>query len=247
MGKMASYIIAILLSIALHLVVIVALLINWQPQSKKIIVQPQYIQAQLVELAAKKKPSQKKQVKPAVDLQAKKRAMEKRRAAEQKRAEQKRRALLKEQQAQQKVEQERKERKAREEKQRLAEIERARREAEFAETLRQEQALLNAEEDKKVATSYLQLIQKRLSQHWSRPPSARRGMEALIELKLVPTGRIVGVKILQSSGDVAFNRAVEQAAFKAEQFEELQKMDARVFEQYFRSVKVVFSPEDLRL
>lgn len=241
---MASYIIAILLSIALHLVVIVALLINWQPQSKKIIVQPQYIQAQLVELAAKKKPSQKKQVKPAVDLQAKKRAMEKRRAAEQKRAEQKRRALLKEQQAQQKVEQARK---AREEKQRLAEIERARREAEFAETLRQEQALLNAEEDKKVANSYLQLIQKRLSQHWSRPPSARRGMEALIELKLVPTGRIVGVKILQSSGDVAFNRAVEQAAFKAEQFEELQKMDARVFEQYFRSVKVVFSPEDLRL
>lgn len=244
MGKMASYIIAILLSIALHLVVIVALLINWQPQSKKIIVQPQYIQAQLVELAAKKKPSQKKQVKPAVDLQAKKRAMEKRRAAEQKRAEQKRRALLKEQQAQQKVEQARK---AREEKQRLAEIERTRREAEFAETLRQEQALLNAEEDKKVANSYLQLIQKRLSQHWSRPPSARRGMEALIELKLVPTGRIVGVKILQSSGDVAFNRAVEQAAFKAEQFEELQKMDARVFEQYFRSVKVVFSPEDLRL
>ncbi|MCS5586886.1 MAG: TonB family protein [Porticoccaceae bacterium] len=244
MGKMASYIIAILLSIALHLVVIVALLINWQPQSKKIIVQPQYIQAQLVELAAKKKPSQKKQVKPAVDLQAKKRAMEKRRAAEQKRAEQKRRALLKEQQAQQKVEQARK---AREEKQRLAEIERTRREAEFAETLRQEQALLNAEEDKKVANSYLQLIQKRLSQHWSRPPSARRGMEALIELKLVPTGRIAGVKILQSSGDVAFNRAVEQAAFKAEQFEELQKMDARVFEQYFRSVKVVFSPEDLRL
>ena len=244
MGKMASYIIAILLSIALHLVVIVALLINWQPQSKKIIVQPQYIQAQLVELAAKKKPSQKKQVKPAVDLQAKKRAMEKRRAAEQKRAEQKRRALLKEQQAQQQAEQERK---AREEKQRLAEIERARREAEFAETLRQEQALLNAEEDKKVANSYLQLIQKRLSQHWSRPPSARRGMEALIELKLVPTGRIAGVKILQSSGDVAFNRAVEQAAFKAEQFEELQKMDARVFEQYFRSVKVVFSPEDLRL
>ena len=244
MGKMASYIIAILLSIALHLVVIVALLINWQPQSKKIIVQPQYIQAQLVELAAKKKPSQKKQVKPAVDLQAKKRAMEKRRAAEQKRAEQKRRALLKEQQVQQKVEQERK---AREEKQRLAEIERARREAEFAETLRQEQALLNAEEDKKVANSYLQLIQKRLSQHWSRPPSARRGMEALIELKLVPTGRIAGVKILQSSGDVAFNRAVEQAAFKAEQFEELQKMDARVFDQYFRSVKVVFSPEDLRL
>ena len=103
-----------------------------------------------------------------------------------------------------------------------------------------------AQEDKQAANSYLQLIQARLSQHWNRPKSARRGMETLIELRLVPTGRIVGVEILESSGDMAFDRSVEQA-FKAAPFSELQKMEPRIFEQYFRNVKIVFNPEDLRL
>jgi len=240
MNKIASYLIAALLSIALHLVVIAALLINWQPDSKKIIVQPQYIKAELVELAAKKKLPQKKQIKPAVDLKAKQREIEKRRAEQQRQAKLSAQKLKAQQQAE-------RERKAREEKQRQAEIERQRREAEFAETLQQEQASIDAKEDKKAANSYLQLIQKRLSQHWSRPPSARRGMETLIELRLVPTGRIVGVEILKSSGDLAFDRAVEQAAFKAAPFTELQNMEPRVFGQYFRSVKVIFNPEDLRL
>ncbi|MDA9570136.1 TonB C-terminal domain-containing protein, partial [Porticoccaceae bacterium] len=97
------------------------------------------------------------------------------------------------------------------------------------------------------ANSYLQVIQARLSQQWNRPKSARRGMETLIELRLVPTGRIVGVEILESSGDIAFDRSVEQAAYKAAPFSELQTMKPRIFEQYFRSVKIVFNPKDLRL
>ena len=140
-----------------------------------------------------------------------------------------------------------KDRKAREEKQRKADEERARKQAEKAQQQRKEQVLIVAKEDKQAANSYLQLIQARLSQQWNRPKSARRGMETLIELRLVPTGRIVGVEILESSGDIAFDRSVEQAAYKAAPFSELQKMNPRIFEQYFRSVKIVFNPEDLRL
>ena len=93
----------------------------------------------------------------------------------------------------------------------------------------------------------MQLIQQRLSENWSRPPSARLGMEVLIELILVPTGRIVGVTVIESSDDVAFDLAAQQAAFKAQQFKELQNMDSAIFDKYFRRVKVVFSPQDLRL
>ena len=63
----------------------------------------------------------------------------------------------------------------------------------------------------------------------------------------MPTGRIVGVTIIESSGDRAFDQAAQQAAFKADQFKEIQGMDSAIFEKYFRKVKVVFSPEDLRL
>ena len=85
------------------------------------------------------------------------------------------------------------------------------------------------------------------TENWNRPPSARRGMETMIRLQLVPTGRVVGVTVLKSSGDSAFDRSVEQAAFKADQFIELQKMSPSLFEKKFRQVDVLFSPQDLRL
>ncbi|MGB0459066.1 MAG: TonB family protein [Porticoccaceae bacterium] len=244
-GSKSSYFIAAISSIGIHAVVILAVLANWEPESKKTVVQPQYIQAELIELAPKKKPVKKPKVTPSIDRAAKQREIDKRKAKESKLAQQKLAAqrkaqLLEEQQAE-------KDRKAREEKQRKADKERARKQAEKAQQERKEQALIAAKEDKQAANSYLQLIQARLSQQWNRPKSARRGMETLIELRLVPTGRIVGVEILESSGDIAFDRSVEQAAYKAAPFSELQKMKPRIFEQYFRSVKIVFNPEDLRL
>jgi len=242
----SGYFIAAIASVGLHAVVIAAVLANWQPETKKTIVQPQYIQAELIELAPKKKAVKKPKITPSVDKVAKQREIDKRRAKEKKLAQQKleseRKAqLLKDQQKAEKA------RKDLEEKKRKADEERVRKQAEKAEQLRKEQALIMAKEDKQAANSYLQLIQAQISQQWNRPKSARRNMETLIELRLVPTGRIVGVEILESSGDPAFDLSVEQAVRKAEPFSELQRMEPRIFEQYFRSVKIVFNPEDLRL
>lgn len=244
MGSLTAYTVATVLSLVLHGLVIFSLLVNWQPEGKKTLIQPQYIKAELVELAAKTKPSPS--VSTPVDQRAKREADKKKaqakREAEKKREQAKREAELREQR---RIEAE-KQRRIEQEKQRQAQ-ERAQREAEFAEALEREQALLAAQEDEKVANSYMQLIQQRLSENWSRPPSARLGMQVSIELRLVPTGRIVGVTIIESSGDRAFDQAAQQAAFKADQFKEIQGMDSAIFEKYFRKVKVVFSPEDLRL
>lgn len=237
MREVTSYSTGALFSIVLHVAVVAALLANWQSDSKKVIIQPQYIEAKIVELAPKKKPVAKPP-KPKVDRAAKKREQDKRRAAEKKKAE--RLAALKEKQ---RADREREKL----EQQQRAEAERKRIETEFAETLAQEQADISAQEDERVANSFMQLIRQRLSDNWSRPPSARRDMETLLEIRLVPTGRIVGVTVVKSSGDIAFDRSVEQAAFKAEQFEEIQQLEPRLFEKHFRIVKVAFSPQDLRL
>jgi colicin import membrane protein len=241
MGKLKGYSIAILLSIALHGLVIAVLLANWQSESKKTVIKPQYIQAELVQLAAKAK-APPKASKPAVNKAAEQRQQAQRQEHERKQAQARREAALQEQQ---RIEAERQS-KIEEERQRQ-ERERTQREAEFAQALQEEQALIAAQQDEQVANSYMQLIQQRLSENWSRPPSARLGMEVLIELILVPTGRIVGVTVIESSDDVAFDLAAQQAAFKAQQFKELQNMDSAIFDKYFRRVKVVFSPEDLRL
>ena len=245
MGWRSGYITAVISSIGLHLLVVAAFLIDWPSESKDIVVQPQFIQAELIQLKPKEKPKKKASNSKAKELAAKRREADRQKAA-QKRLEQQR---ISEREAKrlEKLRQQEALRQKREQRQRELEQERARKQAALDEKLRQEQAAEMAEQEKQSTSSYLQIIQGRLSQSWSRPPSARLGMQTLIELKLVPTGRIVGVKILQSSGDVAFDRSVEQAAFKAAPFSELQSMEPRIFEQYFRSVKVLFNPEDLRL
>jgi colicin import membrane protein len=72
-------------------------------------------------------------------------------------------------------------------------------------------------------------------------------MEVELSIQLVPTGQVISVAIIQSSGNSAFDRSAEQAVHQAGRFEKLQELPPRVFEQYFRQLRLVFRPEDLRL
>ena len=97
-----------------------------------------------------------------------------------------------------------------------------------------------------MAASYAALIQRTVIGYWSRPPSARNGMEALLAVQLVPTGEIVNVTVLSSSGNAAFDRSAVLAVEKAERFPELANLPTREFERTFRRFRLLFRPEDLR-
>ncbi|KGE02592.1 TonB family protein [Pseudohaliea rubra] len=97
-----------------------------------------------------------------------------------------------------------------------------------------------------MAASYAALIQRTVVGYWSRPPSARNGMEALLAVQLVPTGEVVSVSVLRSSGDAAFDRSAVLAVEKAERFPELSSLPTREFEKTFRRFRLLFRPEDLR-
>jgi colicin import membrane protein len=106
-----------------------------------------------------------------------------------------------------------------------------------------EQVAVTAEE---MAASYAALIRETVTGYWSRPPSARNGMQALLELQLVPTGEIVSVRVVNGSGDVAFDRSALNAVEKAGSFPELKNLPVREFEKTFRRFRLLFRPEDLR-
>lgn len=244
MKNYLSYGVGAIGSICIHGLVLSVLLIPDDGDTQAIVIQPQYINSKLVELAPKKKVVVPKKTKS--DAAKKKRERQRRLDAAKAKAnadaqKKKKADLDRKEKERLALEQDRLER------ERLAELQRQKLAAEFAQTLAEEQLLLRAQEDEVAANSYRQLISLRLSENWSRPPSARRGMETLIRLQLVPTGRVVGVTVLKSSGDSAFDRSVEQAAFKAAQFIELQQMSPSLFEKKFRQVDVSFSPQDLRL
>jgi len=243
-----SYALGITFSLTIHGLIITAMYAGWKAEPERVVIQPRFIDAKLVELAPKQKEVKKKNT--DANAAQRKRDSQRRRAAEKKKVD-----ALKTRQRQAELDRKEKERLAKEreeqreraERERLAGLQRQQKEQEFADAIAEEQRLVNAEKDEREANSYRQLIQQRLSENWNRPPSARRGMETMIRLQLVPTGRVVGVTVLQSSGDSAFDRSVEQAAFKADQFIELQKMSPSLFEKKFRQVDVLFSPQDLRL
>jgi colicin import membrane protein len=81
---------------------------------------------------------------------------------------------------------------------------------------------------------------------WTRPPSARNGMLSVLSIQLVPTGEVVGVSVLQSSGNSAFDRSAMNAVERAGRFPEVAKLEDRIFEANFRRFQLIFKPEDLR-
>ena len=98
-----------------------------------------------------------------------------------------------------------------------------------------------------MANSYIALITDAIQNNWNRPPSARNGMEAELALQLMPTGEVLNVSVIKSSGNSAFDRSAENAVRRAGQFPELKNLPNKLFEQYFRKLRLKFRPEDLRL
>lgn len=108
-----------------------------------------------------------------------------------------------------------------------------------------EQQYRRAITDDEKSLAYVYKIQRQIVQNWSRPPSARNGMEALLRVFLVPTGEVVNVTVVESSGNGAFDRSAVLAVQKAQRFQV--PNNSRQFERNFREFTVLFRPEDLRL
>ncbi len=111
---------------------------------------------------------------------------------------------------------------------------------------RENAALEAAATADELANSYAALIQQTVVGYWSRPPSARNGMEAELRLQLVPTGEIVSVTVIRSSGNSAFDNSAVNAVNKAGSFPELKNLPREEFERTFRRFRLIFRPEDLR-
>jgi len=90
------------------------------------------------------------------------------------------------------------------------------------------------------------IIRQAVVGRWARPPSARNGMVAVLEIALVPTGDVVGVSVLTSSGDNAFDRSALNAVERVGRFPEVKQLDRALFERDFRRFQLIFRPDDLR-
>jgi TonB family protein len=121
----------------------------------------------------------------------------------------------------------------------------------FAAIVRDELATADAQQQATVtagemSASFVSLIQRTVVNYWSRPPSARNGMECELSIQLIPTGEVVNVILVRSSGNSAFDSSAINAVQKAGAFPELRNLPSREFEKNFRRLTLIFKPEDLR-
>lgn len=195
------------------------------------------------------KPEPEKAAPTRADLEKKKLEEQKKLDAQKKLEEQKR----KEAEAKQKAEQAKRaeaerQRKLREEAERQRQQELMRQE--MARAMQAEEQAMAAETEGELVQSYAGLIKNAVERAWSRPPSARTGMQALLVISMLPTGEIHDVSVLRSSGNDAFDRSAVNAVKKVGYFPELQKLaqeNPRQFDRNFRRFQLDFYPEDLRL
>lgn len=257
---------SVFVSLLLHIGIVLLVAVGWQSTTEARKPSIKIVQAKLVQLKQTAPKEQAPKVEPpkpkVIDLtKQKKLEAEKAKKAQQKKQ--------REKEAQEKAEEEKRlaEKKKAEQLKAQQEAEAARKQKELEQELdaleqeqvqRQlqqelaaaeaaEQAAIAADQAEATAQSYVAVIAQRVEQYWSRPPSARKGMQCELLIQLVPTGRVVNVSIQKSSGNAAFDRSAEQAVLKAEQFRELQQVPPDVFEEYFRQLTLLFNPQDLRL
>ena len=263
----AGNLIGILVSVLLHGLVLALIMHHWAPErEERDAVKPRFIEAKILQMKPPvAEPEQPKPApKPEVDTQAQQRAEEQKRREEQQAREeaerQRQEAKRQEMERQKELERQQQlkkeaERKRQEELERQREQERQKelarqreqaRQEDLAQSLAREEAMLEQQEMQQQVGTYVDYMAGLVASNWSRPPSARRGMEVLLKLNLGSAGRVVGVQVAKSSGNAAFDRSAEQAVWKVEQFTRLQEMDPALYQSEFRQMYLLFKPEDLR-
>lgn len=250
---------AVVFSLLLHVLILGLVSWDWSTADELRIVAPKSIKASVVEIAQPKpippapRPVVDNSAQKARELAAQKRKEEARRQAEIKK--QKELALKKEHAAKEKAKKEKAARKEQERQQRLAEENRKKKQQEALlrqleqERVAREQAQAvaaeQAEQEAGEVAYYSELLKNLIARNWNRPPSARNNMVALVQLSLSPFGDLLEVRLLEGSGNDAYDRSVVQAIQRAAPFPELKKLERRVFDNKFKRINFRFRPEDL--
>ncbi len=148
----------------------------------------------------------------------------------------------KEQERLAKLEQERKE----EERKKAIQAEIARQEAELQKQLEADRLARQAEARRQANLSeinkYRSLIKEEVTRHWNIPATAHDDLLCEVKVRLIPSGDVVDVQIIKSSGDAAFDRSVEKAVYRAAPLS-VPPVESGLFDE-FREVVFQFEPRN---
>lgn len=103
------------------------------------------------------------------------------------------------------------------------------------------QSLANILSNEDSTTRIMLDIRRLISQSWKQPASFDPNMQVLLRLKLNQNGDLISIRILESSGNSAFDSSAVSAIRKFSPFEAVKNADAAVFKM-FETIDVMFKP-----
>jgi colicin import membrane protein len=187
---------ALVLAVAVHLVALLMLTLNFNWSSSVAPSPANVIKAVVVtEVPAKRQAAPP--APPKEDDSAKRKQEEARRQAD---------ALRKKKAA---------EKKAAEKKAEIARQQAAERKRKAAAEARHQQAQKLLQQQL-AAEEFMARIGNRISSKWRRPPGSPKDAFAVVRVRVTATGRILSVQVVRSSGDPLFDRSIENAVYLAE-------------------------------
>lgn len=111
----------------------------------------------------------------------------------------------------------------------------ARRKAESEKTARQ----LAATARDKALAEYVNRIRAKVRQNWILPQDLQGNPQAVFKVVQLPTGEVIDVRLIKSSGNAAYDEAVHRAILKSSP---LPQPASR--EQFYRELELTFRPRD---
>ena len=105
-----------------------------------------------------------------------------------------------------------------------------------------EEAEVEVSKEQQEIAMYAQRIISTIEDAWMKPRNIPENLVANLRLKIRPSGRIIGVDLIKSSGNIRFDNSALQAVRRVEAFNFFNSIPKILFEKEFQVISISFNP-----
>ena len=105
-----------------------------------------------------------------------------------------------------------------------------------------EEAEVEVSKEQQEIAIYAQRIISTIEDAWMKPRNIPENLVTNLRLKIRPSGRIIGVDLIKSSGNIRFDNSVLQAVRRVEVFNFFNSIPKTLFEKEFQVISISFNP-----
>ena len=105
-----------------------------------------------------------------------------------------------------------------------------------------EEAEIEVSKEQQEIAMYAQRIISIIEDAWMKPRNIPENLVANLRLKIRPSGRIIGVDLIKSSGNIRFDNSALQAVRRVEVFNFFNSIPKTLFEKEFQVISISFNP-----